>query len=252
MSTPVIATCRLCQKSKRLHNSHIIPNSFFKRLKTNGRAIVFKTDYRGSREHSQETWQEYLLCYDCEQIFQRYEWYVSQLLYYPRRINVVVKNTKSTRGFIGIDYQQLKQFQLSILWRASIAYHKCYEWVQLKPEQLEELRVILCYKKYCPPGKYWCEMSTYYDDENKLQESTQFICNPTCQLIKDELRFIFIFGGYIWTFHVSEKTLQPRIINSLKKGKLFITKQNMWEIPVLNDPIMTAAEKGLFTGSFKK
>jgi hypothetical protein len=58
--------CALCRTTGELKRSHIIPNSFFKAMKKDGKLVRFDFDEQSQVRLSIESWWEYLLCAECE------------------------------------------------------------------------------------------------------------------------------------------------------------------------------------------
>ncbi|MFC6669449.1 hypothetical protein [Marinobacterium aestuariivivens] len=72
-----LGKCALCLRTRQLEKSHIIPNSAFKPIKRglNGKVIAVTGDKDTWVKYTNESWWEYLLCSDCEDIFEKYETY---------------------------------------------------------------------------------------------------------------------------------------------------------------------------------
>lgn len=243
---PVHGLCQLCHEIKSLCSSHIIPNLFFRRTKEPAQAIYFFTDGEGKIKKGQETWQEYLLCKKCEDQFGSYETYINQMLYYPDKVKVKITNSPHKQGFHGLNFRILKLFQLSILWRASISTQNEFARINLTYQQNEELRKILYHEKACQAGKYWCEMIVHENKNKYFPTRADVIIPPFVREDNGKLLFIFIFGGYAWIFHLQEKHFSPQKKKQLRRGSLFITKQDISEIPAIRSLIEKATRQGLF------
>lgn len=114
-------TCKLClSEVDKLCNSHIIPKSFFRRMKqgTNDGLLVKisngdKKNQLSGREPSEE-----LLCQECEHLLsERYEKPSIELL----RGKGGVHKTPKKVILHKVNYQTLMLFWYSILWRASVS-----------------------------------------------------------------------------------------------------------------------------------
>jgi hypothetical protein len=250
----VIGICRLCNDNTKqeLKNSHIIPKFVFRHIKKhNPEYVLCSINPKIPAELGQEEFQEYLLCYECEQKIGKAEKYASDLLFYPKRrrgLKVKVRETSKEKKFIGIDYNTFKLFQLSILWRTSVATRsELFSKIGLAPERNEELRQMLYTEQSCQPDKYGCEMIEIYDDEKLIPVGRADTIDglliapfwrpidPTVSM--DTLKYIFIFAGYVWQFYVPSHNMLPEIKKSFltKEGNLSISKQCMWDIPWLKE-----------------
>ena len=77
-----LGICRLCRSSADLCESHIIPNSYFRRIKrgNDGKLISFDDSTDGLVDQSIVSWSESLLCRQCEQKFSIAESYSIRLM----------------------------------------------------------------------------------------------------------------------------------------------------------------------------
>jgi len=105
--------CRLCGKDKDLQESHIFPKFVFRWLREKGGNYIRKPDNPNIRH--QDGIKQKLLCYDCEQLFSKYENIFSRDIFYPH-----VNQYKTS-----FEYDvNLYKFSLSVLWRV---LHTGYE-----------------------------------------------------------------------------------------------------------------------------
>lgn len=119
--------CRLCGQVKPLENSHIIPRSFYKRIKKGtGQLLVIK-EYKEPKLSNSDP-KEKLLCFDCEQYLSKnYESYGTSIM---RKSDNVIHN-KECIYINNFRYKTFYIFYLSILWRASISNHPSFSAVSL-------------------------------------------------------------------------------------------------------------------------
>ena len=150
-----IGICKLCGETKEIVNSHIIPKAAYKRLLAKSiksphpMMIENKTaPYQTSRQHS-----EYMLCKICENIIKtKGEDYIlknvfqvdgtcSLLDLLKRRIpadqydgaeDISIYQIKE------IDWEKIKYFALSVLWRASVAERNHFDSFQPLPINYNE------------------------------------------------------------------------------------------------------------------
>lgn len=128
------SVCRLCGQVKPLENSHIIPRSFYKRIKRGvGQLLIVEEGKEPKLSNSDP--KEKLLCFDCEQYLSiNYESYGTSIM---RRSDNVIHSQECI--FINnFRYKKFYIFYLSILWRASVSTHPSFKSVSLD-SSLEEL-----------------------------------------------------------------------------------------------------------------
>lgn len=126
-----VGWCKLCLKKKPLRQSHLLGRAFYKMCKEAGSDPVVMTP-KIILPTSRQV-KEYLLCEDCEQLFNsKGEEYVSTLVYdgtdFPllERMNVsmTIKEEPNllvySASAMGLDYDKLAYFALSVFWRSSV------------------------------------------------------------------------------------------------------------------------------------
>jgi hypothetical protein len=120
MSKKIFNQCKLCLNDRDLKCSHIYP----KWAVTNCRDEETKRFVTTPKIYAQDGPKEHLLCEECEEKFGRREKYFRELILsrrVPRNIPVEFIRTKDAKIQITpFDFQQVKYFILSILWRLSV------------------------------------------------------------------------------------------------------------------------------------
>ena len=135
-----IGPCRLCLQQRKLADSHIIPEFFYRQVYgSDHRARLYRTN----STHApviQSGPTERLLCeQDCEGRLQRFESCFSRL-WYGRRSVLPTRVREDQVLEISEDYAQFKLCLLSILWRAGITTHPMFSGVELGSRHEERLR----------------------------------------------------------------------------------------------------------------
>jgi hypothetical protein len=124
--------CPLCQREKQLSRSHILPNASFRKIKrqNSGKLVSFDDSAYTPVGHTVESWWEYLLCHECEQILSVYENYsIGILRKMARDSHFTLKN---------FDYVKLKLFFTSLLWRAAVSNQDAFSKViELQSKSVE-------------------------------------------------------------------------------------------------------------------
>ncbi|MEC9411713.1 MAG: hypothetical protein VX829_03430 [Pseudomonadota bacterium] len=238
--------CKLCQKPKEsLEKSHVIPDAFWRKVKgrtkgkKNGLYISIKNN---NNQYGQDTYTEELLCWDCEQKLSiNLENYAAKLcLQNPSNIGVTITKQEKSRCFSGVNYEKLKLFQLSVLWRASISTESIYSEIKLIPSEEERLRQALYDLEPLKENEYGCIMSLLWinHDQRSTRESKAFIISPYADSVGQHDFFVFVFGGFEWRFSHPSCSL-----NSIDEQRV-ITRQgtiNCQLKDVHSDPVLFQA-----------
>ena len=130
MVEPHLDLCRLCGERRELQDSHILPRWTYDRAARGpeGRqpALVFMDLKRGTSILTNKQLKEYLLCFDCEQLFCKWEAYVAGLLVqddgsFPWL--EVASAGQSPRRIVdatSVDVETIARFAFSVVWRGSV------------------------------------------------------------------------------------------------------------------------------------
>lgn len=133
--------CALCLENKPLSDSHIIPRSFFQKIKNGIPQLVKLTnDLNTPPVMDNANWNEPLLCADCEHFLNNtYE--SSQLSFFRNYKSVTKSHGKLT--YHNLNFNKFYIMWLSILWRASESKKPAFEKVNLGPDVNELIRQII-------------------------------------------------------------------------------------------------------------
>ena len=124
-----IGFCKFCGEERELINSHIIPKCFyqFKELDLGGMHTVIPPEKRIDKSpHRQNGFKEPLMCAECDNAMGKLDGYANMILF------KVVPNSKSQPADVGkvylvqpkdFDYDKLRKFLISLVWRASVSSH---------------------------------------------------------------------------------------------------------------------------------
>lgn len=135
--------CKLCLKEGELQKSHIIPRSYFKRLKKDDGKIMVVQEGKKSITGNFDP-KEPMLCRDCEQFLSiSYEHYGILVL----RDHKNFRKNSDHIVIASFQYEKFYLYLISILWRASIAKHMYYDTVQGSENLDDLLRYCIAQKK---------------------------------------------------------------------------------------------------------
>lgn len=200
-----IEKCKLCEKEKELiKRSHIIPKFLFKSIKGNGNQKFYELNPISNvkiitKKLSDNYYESGILCYECENLFSKFETYFSRLMNDIKLSNNINIYNDYEVLDLSIDYKMTKLFLLSILWKSSISNHRFFKIVDLgiHNEKIRNLilsnldevndyyQVLVCYLK---EGSQF-EDSILPIEKSKLKNITQYVFTI------NRFTFIFLVGN---------------------------------------------------------
>lgn len=205
--------CALCRTSKELRVSHIASKFLWKQSGIIGHQKSFSikspTHPELNDDHLQDGFKEYLLCQRCEEQFSAYETYAARALFHA---SGPLRNRPNTHhSWTGLDYAQLKLFQMSILWRMGVSTHPFYGMVNLGKHE-EILRRMLKEEDPGEPWRYGC-IATLLDHGGK----------PLSGIFSQPLRmkkfgrqcFSYTIAGMHWRQFVTSHSFEESSINRM-------------------------------------
>lgn len=233
--------CRLCKKTAKLANSHIIPEFVFRTLYD--KKHRFRSAQLDERkwEWEQKGYREPMLCDNCEQKFSIWEHYASEQFFNKPLPTPISQGNSKAIILNGLNYQKLKLFLLSILWRAGVTTHVYYKHVQLGHIHEERLRQMLLSENPGSAEDYACFICTINLDGNKFRD---FFVEPTPSRVESHRCYRFVFSGFIFYYHVTSHRLpdSTRRLTLQLNGKLTISETELAEHPFLRDTFNKAKD----------
>lgn len=230
--------CQLCLKESELSNSHILPEFFYSGIYDDlHRTIALSRD---SERIIQKGLREYLLCQECETKLSRYEGYAAKLI---RDIPNFACTPDGRFLFSeNVNYFHLKLFQLSILWRASIAKNVAFAQVNLGPHE-EIVRRMLLEEKPGYSSDYGCVMMTVLHTEIL----DKVLLSP--MLVKPRLFghtvYKFSTGNITWLFFVTSHAINNQV------QELFLQETGLLRIRLVSDEKSSIIHLGKIMKEFK-
>ena len=197
--------CNLCcNKKKLLKKSHIIPEFMYQDLfdeKHRIFEVLLKTDSLPQCKTRQSgAYDKYILCSNCDnKVLGSLERYASLALYGGIELTIESGSNHNTSRYInvkGIDYQKLKLFLLSVLWRASISRLPIFKKVKLGVHE-NILRDKICSSTPGGSREYPCAIFTH------LHHPTipnQIVAEPGCVINGEQHIYAFLIGGNLFVF----------------------------------------------------
>jgi hypothetical protein len=232
--------CALCQTESDLCDSHIIPEFMYEAMydeKHRFHSISLHPD--GRSKYRQKGAYEKLLCFECEQKLSVHETYAKKLFF--SGLPLTERRNADSVEFQGVDCKQLKLFQLSVVWRASVSKLDFFENIQLGPHQ-ERLRSILFAGKPPPSECYPCLVSAVLHDGSGLQD---FMLQPFMSRVLGVRVAQFFFGGFRWIFFINSSAI-PNQLHKLaidESGVILIGMKQLKDIAFIKTIAKQVAQK---------
>lgn len=195
----VTGDCRLCTRHKELCYSHIIPEFMWRPLyDEKGRAVALD-GASGIKRPLQKGLREYMLCRDCEDIFQRDERWFSVYWFQNCPLPNPAEGLYFQLG--GFDFDPFFRFHLSILWRAAVATRAEFSAVDLGPygEKLQKFLLGEASGFRKEPSIFGLVLR-----RPRTHELWQrMVLAPVRLRTSGVSTFTFVFGGCAWKYGVS-------------------------------------------------
>jgi hypothetical protein len=126
--------CKFCGEEKKLIRAHIIPEGFLRRLRDgqDPPRILAEKDF--PKKAPIGVYDTSILGADCEKLFGDWDNHIQRILA-TEPIGEPIKNNEDTIAYKieNFNYEQIKLFCISLLWRASASSKNFYKHVKLGP-----------------------------------------------------------------------------------------------------------------------
>jgi hypothetical protein len=140
----ILGTCQLCFRRTELVDSHVVPQAFWKQTTSGGKGQILGNIPESHPQRTPTGIYSQFVCEPCERLFGPYDQYAKGFLLDRRSEAVPLENGTEVVvfQFLAPDYQRLKLFFVSCLWRAHCSSHPFYARVQLGPFAAEAADMI--------------------------------------------------------------------------------------------------------------
>lgn len=200
---PPVEECKLCKRTAKLCESHIIPKFVYKQCGLIGDKKKFAlhcvSDKTQSELHRQDGFKEYLLCADCEGRLAIWEGYAEKVLF--QASSPIVKPVGDNTVLGGLEYKPLKLFTTSVMWRMGVSQQPYFGMVQLGSHE-EVMRQMLLTENPKEPWRYGCALSFLF--HNRLPLNGVFSQPQPFMIGKGRWCYRFILSGVLWNVFVSK------------------------------------------------
>ena len=234
--------CALCLNERPLRNSHVIPELLYRSIyPVDGHRLKWIRSKGDEFDHEhavlQKGLREHLLCDECERLLSKHETYVAEVLrslplssLIPVRAHRQVRFCHKPNALVveNLDYSHFKLFELSLLWRSSVAKRIDYEQVRLGARHEQRIRTMLLSGDPGAPGEYGCGLFRLVDANQATADG--LICSPYRMRSQGIWQYAFPIAGLLWLFNVSSHPAPPEWTGS------FVSRdgvQVIWNLPFL-------------------
>lgn len=217
--------CILCKKIKPLSDSHIIPRSFFQKVKKGAPQLVkLNSDLSVPPKMDNANWNQPLLCAECEH-FLNVTYEGSQLAFLRNYKSVTKSHEKLT--YRNLNFTKFYLMWLSILWRASKSKLREFETVNLGAEINELIRQAINGETTVMSGVDISDIIkiglTRILPESGMNENIvkQMLTSPILEQSPAGFNFYFMIEGFLvfYIFSPYYEHITPKYFGEIKKSR---------------------------------
>lgn len=214
--------CQLClQEKKLLKNSHIIPNFLYKGLFNEKHRIVSVNleDYSNKKFHQTGIKDRDLLCAECDNgIIGAYERYASNTIFGDyKNLDVEIFNGDGVAvphiRFKNLDYDLIKLFFLSILWKSHHSTDPFFKEVDLGKKYSEQIRLML----FNRDGGAEDLFEVVLVKPDTASRITKSMVSPRCLKVDGNTAYVFHINEIMYHFNISSHNKMSMFYTSIIK-----------------------------------
>lgn len=228
--------CRLCKQNNSLMKSHIFPEWLYTPLyDENHRFFVLSTNENKRRGTRPKGIYGKLLCSECEQQFSKWEGYARAVFYGDDR-RIRREDYGKTFVLSGLRYTPFKLFQMSLIWRASIANRPEIPRINLGPHG-ERLRRMLLEERPGETYQYAAILMSLPKSQDQIMRELIYPPELLPRKIDGHTGYRAVLGGVFWLFVVSNHSAD------LRDKDLFLTNDGRLPIYKVGEPALEFMRK---------
>lgn len=235
--------CKGCGEDKKLIKAHIIPEAFFRGLRSNGAPPRLITDIKGvyPRRAPIGVYDTGILCRGCEDRFEDLDDYGQNVLLQSSDSMKELKKGVELLGYAipDVDLNCFKKFLLSVLWRASVSTHGYYSKVDLGPYEERAKEIVWADGAEIDSSNFSFVVSKFIDH---TFSKTMLDPHPERWYGINYYR-IYMFG---YTVHIKvDRRATPKMFKPFEqsgKGGLFVVARDLTDSRELNAMISVAGK----------
>jgi hypothetical protein len=220
--------CKLCHRKKTLRKSHIIPEWAYTALYDQDHKYFMISSFDDRIKFKYQGEYEELLCDDCESYLGEFDEYGRNVMLNrpgERDCGLSTFFEDDTIVVEGVQYAEMKLFQLSVLWRAGISSRDFFDKVQLGPHE-HAIRGMLVDRDPGRPGDYGCIMLPVLWGTG--EPLVDMVLPPESFRANGHRWYKFLFAGCAWMFVVSGHR------KNFKHKQLFLNTSHELILPLIS------------------
>lgn len=162
--------CKFCKEEKKLVKAHIVPEAFFRELWSGEKSPVLVDDSPNTypKKSPIGVYDKNLVCNDCETLFSDWDGYGQLFILDIDSRERLEKNGSVIADIVkDFDYDKLKLFFISILWRASASTSDFYSKINLGPYE-EKCKKMIMDKNSGDENEFSVNIARYPDPAGKV------------------------------------------------------------------------------------
>lgn len=206
--------CALCLKDDELKEEAVLPDFLYRGRYDEQRGFCVADQPLEETDSTQRL--DTLLCRRCATKLSKPANYMAYVLEHG------LEQAPEAKGnFVilrGMDYERIKLFQLGLLWKASVSEKPFFTKVSLGPHQ-EKIRKMLLEENPGASDDYGCLIL-----RRELNQADGSVTPPLKLKFQGNNAYRFVFGGFIWTYivsnHFDDAALKSALINPYQTGLL--------------------------------
>lgn len=237
------SVCKFCGQEKKLIGAHIIPKHFYLNYKNEDYKLLDPFNCKCNAQQSGAK-DKTILCSDCDnKIIGKFDDEGYKVLLQKIPQNLVYQDFYQKIYALKpeeYDYENLRKFFISILWRASISQLKEFKEINLGPYEDKALEILKDEKIYDKLFKILILKEPQNDDTNFLLTIIQ-------KKIGSYYLYNIVMAGYsILIFH-NEQNIPLKLRNFYKD--YFLSEKNL---KVIEDPLIAEYKRKGFINTLNK
>jgi len=188
-----------------------------------------------------------LLCRPCEEIINKYENY--GVSFFRGRSNVNFHRHQNGVTFKNINYPLLKQYLVSIIWRASVAQGKIFKKIILPPGLEEKARKSLLNNKVLGQFDLPCRIQRLEDSKASgglgVLDYKEVLMAPFKRVYGNNISYYFLLEGFFFEFVPNKIKIKNR------KTKGLLSRNKIQLFPYIYTPDVPEIAETLYVAHNK-
>ncbi|SEJ34234.1 hypothetical protein SAMN04244572_03607 [Azotobacter beijerinckii] len=206
-----MSICNLClRENLKLVDSHIIPKAFYRKCEKGVNSTILSAN--GYPEKSRQGIYDQIVCADCEKSFGPWDDYAARLLKQHRPDREITRqddNSLLGYEYSDVDYDKLKMFFLSLLWRAHASGKGFFSDFNLSDDLARELSEIVR-SGLIPPAQEWAVFVGKSD-----QDISTVLVQPLFEEVGNAVFAVIYLPGYVVHIKLNDGQIPDNFIFNL-------------------------------------